>query len=167
MSQIVVSNKNNKRFCIKVASKGGKQRKYRFRLKIKSKKKEDDNCSVCYNEFTEKTCTLNCGHKFCTTCIFEWFKKNPNCPICRAEVNLLNRSDVEKEIPLMVIPPLSMVETACKMLDDRKSEYQEEFGKPMSEAFHVYGVIVTLSQVFENFTSQQCSRLRARDPSDL
>ena len=39
MSQIVVSNKNNKCFCIKVATKDGKQRKYRFRLKTKSKKK--------------------------------------------------------------------------------------------------------------------------------
>jgi len=47
-------------------------------------------CSICM----ELVCptvqlTTNCGHAFCSTCIWTWLKDNKTCPHCREEVRTL------------------------------------------------------------------------------
>lgn len=42
----------------------------------------DNNCTICFR-INEKQGLLDCGHFFCYDCIYEWFKKNKNCPMCR------------------------------------------------------------------------------------
>ncbi|XP_059845886.1 E3 ubiquitin-protein ligase TRIM8-like [Hypanus sabinus] len=51
--------------------------------------KEELNCSICWNIYTEPV-SLSCGHNFCRTCIENnWDKKitgpGYSCPECRAE----------------------------------------------------------------------------------
>ena len=54
----------------------------------------DDNiCSICLNDLNiEQIYTLpECNHKFHTKCIFTWFDKNNNCPLCRVVVPELKK----------------------------------------------------------------------------
>lgn len=47
-----------------------------------------DTCSIClygYKE-NEKLVKLNCSHIYHKECIFDWFKKSRNCPLCRLSV---------------------------------------------------------------------------------
>ncbi len=53
---------------------------------ILKKKAVVEPCSICFDDCSGKTCTLECGHKFHTKCIFTWFEKTNNCPLCRAKV---------------------------------------------------------------------------------
>jgi Ring finger domain len=45
-------------------------------------------CSICLCDITigNKSAILNCKHSFHHPCIFEWFRINPSCPLCRAEI---------------------------------------------------------------------------------
>ena len=66
----------------------------------------DTSCSICLNnELSEiNTVQLQCGHKFCMTCIFEWLysdkenKKYCNCPFCRQpiKINKFNKQQIEE-----------------------------------------------------------------------
>ena len=54
---------------------------------------EDHTCSICFDDCKQKSCELECGHKFHTSCIFNWFSRGKNtCPMCRAEVKEMKRS---------------------------------------------------------------------------
>ena len=44
---------------------------------------EDDTCSICMGDFTNKTVLPKCKHAFCKACIEECFQKmKPACPNC-------------------------------------------------------------------------------------
>lgn len=51
---------------------------------------DDFECPVCYTTVDNQSnsCILpDCKHKFCTTCITSWFKKNKlSCPCCRGVI---------------------------------------------------------------------------------
>jgi len=44
-------------------------------------------CTICYECVTldgcDKSTTLNCGHAFCSSCIFKHLKDHNSCPMCR------------------------------------------------------------------------------------
>ena len=44
-----------------------------------------ENCSICLENFKSKI-KLNCSHKFCKLCIYNWMFTNNTCPMCRAEI---------------------------------------------------------------------------------
>ena len=76
------------------------------KLKIKRKKlivvKRPD-CCICLEKVGKANTKLECGHSFCTKCIFGWvLSDHSNCPICRAKIdmpeNLSSRSVLEKKI---------------------------------------------------------------------
>jgi hypothetical protein len=146
---------------IKVIGKTGKIRKYR--LGNKKKPKDEDKCAVCLCKLDDKTCMLECGHKFHTTCIFTWFKKKPSCPMCRSKVCLLNRTEVIDETPLIVIPPRWCVEMAYEQVSGTKKEWEEDFGKPMSDIDMAVGIIMTLAQIFDEMPTYIRRGLRDRD----
>ena len=47
-----------------------------------------DTCSICLYGYKvdEKVVKLNCSHIYHKECIFDWFKKSRNCPLCRLSV---------------------------------------------------------------------------------
>lgn len=44
-------------------------------------------CPICLEEYVrrEKVTVLPCKHDFHTRCVSEWARKNPSCPVCRAD----------------------------------------------------------------------------------
>ena len=44
---------------------------------------EIETCSICYEDLTENTHTLSCGHSYHCGCIINWFRdSHKNCPLC-------------------------------------------------------------------------------------
>ena len=45
-------------------------------------------CPICFVEYKEgdSLIKLNCSHIYHKKCVFDWFKKNRNCPLCRLSV---------------------------------------------------------------------------------
>lgn len=42
------------------------------------------DCPICYDK--EASETVDCNHKFCSTCLDTWTKINSTCPLCRAHI---------------------------------------------------------------------------------
>ncbi|KAL8937942.1 MAG: hypothetical protein Q9216_004162 [Gyalolechia sp. 2 TL-2023] len=42
-------------------------------------------CTLCLEEMKDP-CATTCGHVFCWTCIQDWIKEKPECPLCRQNV---------------------------------------------------------------------------------
>ena len=143
-----------------IIGKSGKIRKYRLRQKKK------DRCSVCLcnlDDISEPECMLNCSHKFHTTCIFNWFKKEPNCPICRSEVSLLNRKDVLAQVPLMIVPPMGVIKDAYKILSSRKTNWEQNVGRKMSDIDMTYAIVIILNEMFGTMSTDLRQVLRDFD----
>jgi len=45
------------------------------------------NCTLCLEERTD-SCSTECGHLFCWSCIIGWGREKPECPLCRQTLNL-------------------------------------------------------------------------------
>ena len=46
-----------------------------------------DICSICLNEYDENVCETQCHHRFCKSCLDQWFDKNSlSCPLCRSSI---------------------------------------------------------------------------------
>ncbi|XP_031627664.1 E3 ubiquitin-protein ligase Topors-like isoform X2 [Contarinia nasturtii] len=41
------------------------------------------NCSICLGRIKSKCFTDNCMHQFCFSCLLEWSKVKPECPLCK------------------------------------------------------------------------------------
>ncbi|KAK4136735.1 hypothetical protein BT67DRAFT_364984, partial [Trichocladium antarcticum] len=46
---------------------------------------EQRKCTLCLEELKDPAAT-SCGHVFCWTCIGDWVREKPECPLCRREV---------------------------------------------------------------------------------
>lgn len=42
-------------------------------------------CTLCLEEMKDPS-TTTCGHVFCWTCIQDWIKEKPECPLCRQSI---------------------------------------------------------------------------------
>lgn len=42
------------------------------------------SCPICYDKSASET--VDCNHKFCSTCLDTWTKINSTCPLCRAPI---------------------------------------------------------------------------------
>lgn len=54
--------------------------------KIKCKQIEKiatDNCPICQEKISSNITITKCNHTFHSSCLFEWFSKGNNCPMCR------------------------------------------------------------------------------------
>ena len=43
-------------------------------------------CSICLNEPEDPVKLVECGHVFCSECLYRWIIDHPSCPFCRAKV---------------------------------------------------------------------------------
>lgn len=103
-------------------------------------------CSICYEDCCGKTCTLDCGHEFHTKCVFTWFKKNNNCPICRAEVPEMKFA-VEQR-PFM--PSRELLNAMIRMVDD-----MGEWSVDMSRQRYTQAVFFMMEQTIGTMTPAQ------------
>ncbi len=44
----------------------------------------EPSCSICLGELQNMSYTDSCLHKFCFTCLLEWSRVKPVCPLCKA-----------------------------------------------------------------------------------
>ncbi|KDO32394.1 hypothetical protein SPRG_02871 [Saprolegnia parasitica CBS 223.65] len=58
-------------------------------------------CSICYDAMHTPV-QLRCSHMFCEECVCEWFDRERNCPLCRADVAspAISSSSVSETKPL-------------------------------------------------------------------
>lgn len=47
--------------------------------------RQQRKCTLCLEEMKDPSVTT-CGHVFCWTCIGDWVKEKPECPLCRQGV---------------------------------------------------------------------------------
>jgi hypothetical protein len=54
------------------------------------------SCAICLRENISGPMSIDCGHIFCTICIYKWLyiNKNKNCPLCRNYNNNLLSSPI-------------------------------------------------------------------------
>ncbi|XP_033108302.1 E3 ubiquitin-protein ligase Topors-like [Anneissia japonica] len=58
----------------------------------------EENCSICLNEFENKSFTDGCFHKFCFVCILEWSKVKAVCPLCKTSFKSIIHNIKSNEI---------------------------------------------------------------------
>ncbi|OQR97181.1 hypothetical protein THRCLA_07081 [Thraustotheca clavata] len=56
-------------------------------------------CSICYDTM-QTPVQLRCSHMFCEECVCEWFDRERNCPLCRADVMTEPTTTTEQTKPL-------------------------------------------------------------------
>ena len=47
--------------------------------------RQQRKCTLCLEEFKEPSVTT-CGHVFCWSCIADWIREKPECPLCRQSI---------------------------------------------------------------------------------
>ncbi len=45
----------------------------------------DSHCIICQDDTVREVKELECGHSFHASCLVDWFRNNPSCPMCRAQ----------------------------------------------------------------------------------
>lgn len=53
-------------------------------------------CSICYDVIEDKA-TLSCSHSFCSLCIHQWLENHETCPLCRANISLMEIEEARVE----------------------------------------------------------------------
>lgn len=51
--------------------------------RVSPSKSPEPNCPICLGKIEDKSFANGCYHSFCRTCLFEWSKVKPECPVCR------------------------------------------------------------------------------------
>ncbi|KAK3680706.1 SNF2 family N-terminal domain-containing protein [Podospora appendiculata] len=70
--------------------------KHRYLLHLKeadTSLEEQKLCIICQSTFTIGVLTV-CGHKFCKSCITQWFRAHHNCPMCKRKLQPSNLHDI-------------------------------------------------------------------------
>jgi len=49
----------------------------------------DPTCAICLGKHENKSFTNKCFHEFCFTCLLEWSKVKPECPLCKQEFSAI------------------------------------------------------------------------------
>lgn len=127
---------------------------------------EHELCSICSEDCEGKICILDCGHEFHTKCIFTWFKKKNNCPMCRAEVTEF----VKEDGPNMLFPPYGFLEIVLNMTEESLRNNPPPSGivsGEISSRVFAMAAISKLDDVLNSLTRAQyltyCERARGAE----
>jgi hypothetical protein len=87
-------------------------------------------CNVCCDWFQAPCVISGCGHKFCHTCITEWFGKcqaKPSCPTCRLPLPVVDGS------PTPLLTPCFTTEALlCQYIDSKLTAPDAETRRQLS-----------------------------------
>ena len=123
-----------------------------------------ETCSICFDDCKGKTCTLECGHTFHTKCIFTWFNKNNNCPLCRAEVKELKPQALWKQ--RMELPPYGFLRIIFDMTDSQLAENPPppELGEMDNRAYDMASIGM-MTDIINQLSAEEYQRYsdRARE----
>lgn len=53
-------------------------------------------CCICFETIDDKA-TLSCKHSFCTPCIRKWLDDHESCPMCRADISVMELEEARLE----------------------------------------------------------------------
>lgn len=93
-------------------------------------------CSVCFKTIDNKhdECVLECGHRFCNTCIHSWLKHNKTtCPYCRAWIP---QNFIIENYPDIVTKPAYLV--PITYIESGTAEYQRSILANLINQLYVY-----------------------------
>jgi hypothetical protein len=78
--------------CIQTHKKYVKRRFKKLIYKKITKKQFDEDCVICLCNYTEnkKRVQLYCDHYFHKSCMNEWIKEKPTCPLCNTVLKTKN-----------------------------------------------------------------------------
>jgi E3 ubiquitin-protein ligase Topors len=66
----------------------------------------EPTCSICLGELENMSCTDSCLHKFCFTCLLEWSKVKPECPLCKAKFqSIIHTIESDEDYQSYQLPP--------------------------------------------------------------
>ena len=64
---------------------------------------DKDNCTICYEPFTNATCVPCCKQLFCGSCILQSLKQKTMCPMCRSQIKLKDLKVIKQRLTNMSI----------------------------------------------------------------
>ncbi|XP_053203063.1 E3 ubiquitin-protein ligase Topors-like [Panonychus citri] len=90
----------------------------------------EPNCSICLGGIEDQSFANKCFHSFCKTCLFEWSKVKPECPVCRQGFdsiifNVKAMDDYEEYNIPRPISPRSLWSVDAFITDGRWAESRE------------------------------------------
>jgi SNF2 family DNA or RNA helicase len=59
---------------------------------------DNDTCSICFNDFTTKSMIQQCGHIFCSNCLYSVIQTSKKCPYCRSECSASDIITIEADV---------------------------------------------------------------------
>eukprot|EP00095_Tigriopus_kingsejongensis_P002332 snap_masked-scaffold347_size200506-processed-gene-1.2 protein:Tk02332 transcript:snap_masked-scaffold347_size200506-processed-gene-1.2-mRNA-1 annotation:"ubiquitin-protein e3" len=66
----------------------------------------DPHCAICLGHLENMSYTDSCLHKFCFTCLLEWSKVKPECPLCKAQFkSIIHNIQADDNYDSYTIPP--------------------------------------------------------------
>ena len=86
-----------------------------------------DVCSICLNRFDDtNVCETQCHHRFCKTCLDEWFNKHQmTCPLCRTHIQYFTcQGSVNRVVCVYrrtVNPPMPVIPNHSMFLVSRRN----------------------------------------------
>ena len=88
-SKMVYSTSASKENALKVISEAIDKIQNKINL-LTERIKEHEMCSICFDNFENKT-LLNCCHSaYCFECVSHWLATNRKCPMCRHTIGINN-----------------------------------------------------------------------------
>ncbi len=80
----------------------------------------EPHCSICLGELQNMSYTDSCFHKFCFTCLLEWSRVRPVCPLCKARfqaiIHTIKSDDNYESYELPPPPPPSRAQQGSLQL---------------------------------------------------
>ena len=93
-------------------------------------------CSICLDHLENMSCTNSCLHKFCFTCLLEWSKVKPECPLCKSKftsiIHTIVSDDRYESYELPERPPAAPMPAVIPLDPSEVEEQRFRYGSTMT-----------------------------------